>query len=90
MSNKKIQRDVVRVMFHVNGGFTRVAHEATESLGMASGGFQWEIPTCIIPEDLRSIGSRFELIEDTDFEQSIPVNPPFRHIRIEPLSDGLL
>ena len=69
------ERAVVRVMFHGNGGFTRVIHEATEGVAMANGGFQWEIPTSIIPEDLRVIGSRFELVEDRAFEQPIPVNP---------------
>ena len=79
------ERAVVRVMFHGNGGFTWVIHEATEGVAMANGGFQWEIPTSIIPEDLRVVGSRFELVEDRAFEQPIPVNPLYRHTRIERL-----
>ena len=81
----QFERAIVRVMFHGNGGFTRVLHEATEGVAMANGGFQWEIPTSIIPEDLRVIGSRFELVEDQAFEQPIPVNPLYRHTRIERL-----
>ena len=81
----QFERTIVRVMFHANGGFTKVIHEATEGVAMANGGFQWEIPTSIIPEDLRLIGSRFELVEDQSFEQPIPVNPLYRHVRIERL-----
>lgn len=86
MLSSKLRRDIVRVMFHCNGGFTRVLHEATEGVAMANGGFQWEIPTSIIPEDLRAIGSRFELVEDPAFEQSVPVNPLYRHSRVERLA----
>ena len=85
--DNKVRRDIVRVMFHANGGFTRVMHEATEGLGMADGGFQWEIPTVLIPEELRAIRSRFLLVVDPDFEQPIPVNPLYRNTRVEKLED---
>jgi hypothetical protein len=70
------ERAVVRVMFHGNGGFTRVIHEATEGVAMANGGFQWEIPTSIIPEDLRVIGSRFELVGRPGFRAAYPCESP--------------
>jgi hypothetical protein len=53
---------------------------------MADGGFQWEIPTSIIPEDLRFIGSRFELVDDPAFDQSLPFSPTFRHMRVNRIS----
>ncbi len=96
-------RDMVRVLFHLNGGFTKVLHEASEQVALANGGFttalhespdvlavaqrgmQWEISTSIIPDDLRSIGSRFVLVEDASVEQHVPVNSRFAHVRVERL-----
>ena len=47
-------RILARVMWHENGGFTRVALEPW--------GWDQEIPTEVIPTDLRKIGDRFWLL----------------------------
>jgi hypothetical protein len=44
----------VRVVMHLNGGFTRVALE-----DHADAGRYWDLPTDKIPAHLRAIGSRF-------------------------------
>lgn len=53
------RRERVRVLMHLNGGYTKVLVESTEGLGLADGGVEWEIPTESIPPHLRQIGSRF-------------------------------
>jgi hypothetical protein len=55
-------QELVRVLFHLNEGYTKVSVERSEGQGMADGGFQWNIPTEVIPRHLRSIGSRFILV----------------------------
>jgi hypothetical protein len=52
-------REPVRVLMHLNGGYTKVFLERTEGIGMANGGVEWDIPTRLIPPHLRPIGSRF-------------------------------
>lgn len=56
---RKPLRERVRVMMHLNEGYTRVLVERTEGLGLADGGVAWDIPTGIIPPHLRPLGSRF-------------------------------
>ena len=52
----------VRVVMHLNGGFTKVVLEPTEGVGLADGGIYWDIPTEVIPPQLRQVGSRFTVI----------------------------
>lgn len=52
-------RERVRVVMHLNEGYTRVVVERTEGLGLADGGAIWDIPTRIIPPHLCCLGSRF-------------------------------
>ena len=52
-------REPVRVLMHLNGGYTRVSVVRTEGLGMADGGVTWDIPTGAIPPHLRAIGAQF-------------------------------
>ena len=47
-------REPVRVVMHLDGGFTKVVLDG-------GGGANWDIPTAIIPVHLRAIGSRFLL-----------------------------
>jgi len=58
-------QEPVRVLLHVNGGYTKVLFERTEGLGIADGGIIWEIPTHVIPFHLRPLGSRFLLMSET-------------------------
>jgi hypothetical protein len=39
--------------------------EWTYGLGLADGGVYWEVPTDVIPPNLRGIGSRFILVIET-------------------------
>ena len=58
----KTLREPVRVLMHLNGGFTKVILERTIGVGLADFGIEWEIPTASIPLHLRAIGARFLLI----------------------------
>lgn len=60
-------REPVRVLMHLNGGYTKVILERMEGKGLADGGVDWDIPTQKIPFHLRKIGSRFLLIEKSFF-----------------------
>ena len=62
METGDIVRTQVRVVMHLSAGYTRVMVEETEGVGLADGGVEWDIPTDIIPFNLRSIGTRFLLI----------------------------
>jgi hypothetical protein len=75
--------DVVTVRMHLNGGFTKVVAVATVGLGLADGAAEWDIPTLIIPVELRTIGSRFVLVEDPLYEQPEDVPETYRHLRVE-------
>lgn len=57
----------VRVLMHLNGGYTKVLLERIEGQGLVDGGIEWEIPTHKIPFHLRKIGSRFLLIHRASF-----------------------
>lgn len=54
-------REPVRVIMHINGGFTRVSSIRTES---QDGGVNHhiDIPTQKIPQHLRRVGSRFLVV----------------------------
>ncbi|MEH2063749.1 MAG: hypothetical protein V7K50_16055 [Nostoc sp.] len=56
-----LTREIVKVIFHLNGGYTRVVWERSENTAWASKGWIFDIPTHVIPYDLRAIGSRFLL-----------------------------
>jgi hypothetical protein len=52
-------RETVRVIMHLSGEHTQVLVESTVGVGLAGGSVFWEIPTQVIPIDLRKMGSRF-------------------------------
>lgn len=56
-----IEREIVRVIFHLNGGYTKVIWERLENTVWAGEGWTFEIPTHVIPFDLRIIGCCFFL-----------------------------
>lgn len=62
MEPNPIRREPVRVLMHLNGGYTKVTLERFEGNGLANGGIDWDIPTQKIPFHLRNIGSRFLVI----------------------------
>lgn len=83
-------QEPVRVLMHLNGGYTKVFLERTEGVGMANGGIEWDVPTASIPAHLRAIGSRFIVIcdynepEDTDTAEDIRAT--ISKIKVEELS----
>ncbi|MEH2233094.1 MAG: hypothetical protein V7K71_26255 [Nostoc sp.] len=56
-----LARETVRVIFHMDGGYTRVVWERSENTAWAGIGWIFDIPTYVIPYDLRAIGSHFLL-----------------------------
>lgn len=56
-----LARETVRVIFHLNGEYTRVVWKKSENTTWAGTGWIFDIPTYVIPNDLRIIGSRFLL-----------------------------
>lgn len=60
-------REPVRVLMHLNGGYTKVMLERVEGKGLANGGVDWDIPTRKIPYHLRKIGSRFFAVRKSVF-----------------------
>ncbi|MHC5856039.1 hypothetical protein [Nostoc sp.] len=56
-----LARETVKVIFHLDRGYTRVAWERSENTAWAGTGWTFDIPTHVIPYDLRAIGSRFLL-----------------------------
>ncbi|HQU82127.1 MAG TPA: hypothetical protein PKY59_03330 [Pyrinomonadaceae bacterium] len=66
-------KETVKVLFHLNEGFTKVLVEKTIGVGLADGGITWDIPTEKIPFHLRQIGSRFVVSTDVNSFESIEV-----------------
>ncbi|MGB3760473.1 MAG: hypothetical protein WBA07_29540 [Rivularia sp. (in: cyanobacteria)] len=56
-----LERETVRVIFHLNDGYTRVIWQRSENTVWAGKGWIFDIPTNVIPFDLRIIGSCFVL-----------------------------
>ncbi|AWM36845.1 hypothetical protein GobsT_52890 [Gemmata obscuriglobus] len=53
-------QEPARLLFHLSG-VSRVVLERFEGNGMAGGG-EWDIPTELIPHELRAPGARFLLV----------------------------
>jgi predicted sulfurtransferase len=56
-----LARETVRVIFHLDGGYTKVVWEMSENTAWGGTGWIFDIPTHVIPHDLRIIGSCFLL-----------------------------
>ena len=54
------QFEPVKVEFHLNNGYTKVVYERLVGLGMLDD-WSTDIPTTLIPRNLRQIGSAFLL-----------------------------
>ena len=59
----------VKVLFHLNEGFTKISLDRFEGVGLADGGIFWDIPTEKIPHHLRKIGSSFSIIVGDSVDQ---------------------
>lgn len=56
-----LEKEIVRVIFHLNDGYTQVIWQDSENTAWAGTGWIFNIPTHVIPFDLRIIGSCFVL-----------------------------
>ncbi|MBV6627189.1 MAG: hypothetical protein KI793_30330 [Rivularia sp. (in: Bacteria)] len=56
-----LEKEIVRVIFHLNNGYTQVIWQRSENTAWAGRGWIFDIPTDVIPFDLRIIGSYFVL-----------------------------
>lgn len=63
----------MKVLFHLNEGFTKVLVEKTIGGGLADGRTTWDIPTEKIPFHLRQIGSRVAVSTDVNSFESIEI-----------------
>lgn len=66
-----LEKEIVRVIFHLNDGYTQLIWQRSENTAWAGTGWMFNIPTHVIPFDLRIIGSCFLLsIKKLDVENS--------------------
>ena len=64
-----LERETVRVIFHLNEAYTRVVWQRSENTVWGGNGWMFDVPTDVIPFDLRVIGSCFLLsIKKFDFD----------------------
>lgn len=56
-----LEKKIVRVIFHLNNGYTQVIWQDSENTAWAGTAWMFDIPTHVIPFDLRIIGSYFFL-----------------------------
>ena len=82
-------REPVTVKGHRKNGMTIVALDTSELRKAFRGKGTWDIPTSIIPEQLRATGSHFAIVQDPAFSREstdlLAVSPTYRHIRVEGL-----
>lgn len=84
------QLEPVRVLFHLDSGYTKVFLERSKDWGMVNFWIDSDIPTNSIPPDLRKIGDRFLLSVSTlnsddrdSFEEIRAAYPDLRLVRLE-------
>jgi hypothetical protein len=84
-------REAVTVKGHRQNGMTIVVFDTPELRKAFQEKATWDIPTSIIPERLRTIGSHFVVIQDPIFSQEsmdlLALSPTYRHVRVEPLNE---
>jgi hypothetical protein len=80
-------RELVTVKGHRSSGFTIVVIDSPELRRAFAGKATWEVPTSIIPERLRKIGSHFTIVQDPAFSREstdpLALSPTYRHVRVE-------
>lgn len=74
---------------HRKNGLTTLGWLEPELQKAFGGKSAWEIPTSIIPQQLRKIGSHLIAVQDPSFtrensEDSLALNPTYKHVRVEP------
>lgn len=81
-SNQSAQVYIVRVRRHLPGGLTAVALEGDDGAVIADRSLELRIPTRIIPEDLRKVGSRLLVTEYPESPEAVDV---FGRLKIDRL-----
>ncbi len=80
-------RELVTVKGHRQNGMTIVALDTPELRKAFRGKATWDIPTSIIPERLRAVGSHFAIVQDPSFSREsadpLAMSPTYRHVRVE-------
>jgi hypothetical protein len=84
-------REPVTVKGHRQNGMTIVALDTPELQKTLGRNAMWDIPTSIIPERLRTVGSHFAIVQDPAFLRESPdplaLSPTYRHVRVELLNE---
>jgi hypothetical protein len=84
-------REAVTVKGHRQNGMTIVVLDTPELRKAFQEKATWDIPTSIIPERLRTIGSHFIVVQDPTFSResidSLALSPSYRHVRVELLNE---
>ena len=84
-------REPVTVKSYRQNGMTIVALDTPELQKTLGRNAMWDIPTSIIPERLRTVGSHFAIVQDPAFLRESPdplaLSPTYRHVRVELLNE---
>ena len=84
-------RQLVTVRGYRERGMTIVALDDSELRKIFGSNATWDIPTSIIPHELRTVGSHFVIIQDPAFSREsddpAAVSPTYRHVRVERSDD---
>jgi hypothetical protein len=82
-------RESVTVKGHRQNGMTIVTIDTPELRSAFRGKATWDIPTSVIPERLRAVGSHFVIVQDPAFSREstdpLAVSSTYRHVRVEVL-----
>jgi|SRR5579864_7759062 len=82
-------RTLFIVKGHRKNGFTILASDEPEFRKVLRGRTAWEIPTSMVPERLRKVGSHLVAVQDPSFTREQSQDPlatsfPYKHVRVEP------
>lgn len=82
-------KEVFTVESHRRNGYTVLSMESPDLRRAFGKKASWEVPSSIIPEGLRTVGSRLRIVQDPNYDQEsgdpLAMQPAYRHLRIETL-----
>ena len=82
-------RTLFTVKGHQKNGLTTLGSDEPELRKALRGRSAWSIPTSIIPQRLRKIGSHVAVVQDPSFtrensDDPLALTPSYKHVRVEP------
>ena len=81
-------RNAATVTGHRKNGMSIIVLDSAEFRNTIRGKAKWDIPTSIIPVQLRAIGSHFTIVQDSDFTRqsgdAIAMSSTYKHVKVEP------